>query len=686
MFRQILFGISIAFIVLKANVGFGFEKITTFSTNYATLFKSPNLSIQLNLNQATFTTNDKLIATATIKNGTEQVSAEVKSWIELPNDRLISIINLPSHTFLPDASITTKIFEHTFLGSEPEGKYYFGARFLNPISGQHISTSICQFVVDFPKAREVISDTIADYQTINAKINTNVDIILNKNILTQADELIANVHITNGTESVNVEVKIFIELPDKRLISLVNLLEYTIDADTDFEKEIISHIFNGSEPEGKYKFGARFLNPISGDYISTDIEEFSFDITPPNVIISQPAHNSYNSGTITIIGTATDINLAEYIISYGTNNLWHTIATSTINIENGTLATWNTTNIEDGTYTLRLVAKDKLDQSSTYTVTINLDNTLPFAQITFPTPNLKYKGTLNITGSCFDKNLVEYCVGYGKGITPATFTTIATSTISIINGTLATLNTNEIAEGTYTIHLQAKDKAKNISQNKVIFINAEPTAQEILQKVADNFGKIEDMKGTMTSWGSVGTKTFDKIEEIFMLKKPDKLKLISPTKNQTIIVNNDKIWIVTSKFGTQTIEMSEYSDITPSQLNFYYQLDKFIQAHELKVKSYKRNSIYIIEAIPKEVNESYNKLIIWINYKDGICTKIEAYLIEDDTPDMIRTIEEYRLIEDIFVPIKFTEEIFIGNEVIRSYGEFIDIQLNIGISDSEFEP
>ncbi|MFH1562495.1 MAG: outer membrane lipoprotein-sorting protein [Nitrospirota bacterium] len=691
MLRQVLFIVGVGILVLKPEIGFGFGTptlIKELSQTYATLFKTQNLSIDIGLNQGTFSVNNKLVANAGIKNGQEAVNAEVKSWIELPATDLISIINLSSFAIPANASVTTKIMEYTFIGSEPEGKYNFGGRFLNPISGEHISTDIQPFLVDFPKVSA--GKSLIDYQTFTGKIpNTTVDVILNKDIFIKGDELIAKVHVKNGTQSNKVEIKIWVELPGASLISLFNIPEYSIPANADFEVEVFKYKFSGNEPQGTYKFGTRFLQPTSGDYISTDIEPFNFliDTTPPQAIISSPTFNSYLSGTIAILGTATDTNFKEYSVSYGTGNspsAWNIIATSTTKVENGTLATWQTTNIEDGTYTLRLVTKDKLNQTATATVTIKLDNTLPLAIITFPTNNLKYKGTLTIIGTAFDVHLAEYKVQYGKGESPATLTTIATSSTAIVNGTLATWNTLAIEEGTYTIRLEVNDKAKNIAQTEILFINADLTAEDILQKVADNFNKIEDIMATITTTGSIGTETYPETNGTLLMKKPDKVKIITPSKDETIIINGEKMYVITQG-EVEEVDIKEISDISPSSLDFYYYLDEFKDMHEIVIKDHQDN-IYILEATPKIPQFRYEKMILYIDYSTGLDVKKEVFYENTPNPQLTTEIEEYQLINNIYIPTKLVEKIVFEDAVVESISTYTNIQLNTGIPDSEFEP
>ncbi|MBN2513645.1 MAG: PD40 domain-containing protein [Sedimentisphaerales bacterium] len=105
------------------------------------------------------------------------------------------------------------------------------------------------------------------------------------------------------------------------------------------------------------------------------------DNTPPTAVIASPMNCSYFQGMIDIIGTAFDANLDSWTLQYtgGTANSWVTIASAGSAVMNNVLGTWNTVNLPDCAYTLRLQVWDRsrLDCSgiknhSEYTVSVNI--------------------------------------------------------------------------------------------------------------------------------------------------------------------------------------------------------------------------------------------------------------------------------------------------------------------------
>ena len=72
----------------------------------------------------------------------------------------------------------------------------------------------------------------------------------------------------------DVDVKIWVQLPDSSLLSLLNLPMVTIGANADFDAALLNYTLTGGEPLGNYKIGGRFLSWISGDILCEDIVPF----------------------------------------------------------------------------------------------------------------------------------------------------------------------------------------------------------------------------------------------------------------------------------------------------------------------------------------------------------------------------------------------------------------------------
>ncbi|MDP3014226.1 MAG: Ig-like domain-containing protein, partial [Candidatus Subteraquimicrobiales bacterium] len=109
---------------------------------------------------------------------------------------------------------------------------------------------------------------------------------------------------------------------------------------------------------------------------------FKVDTTSPTSAITDPTANAYIGGSRAITGTATDTNFQKYDLEYGAGaspTTWYDIGTNphTVAISNGTLDTWNTTTVSDGVYTIKVTTTDLAGNTSSVSVTVNVDNTPP---------------------------------------------------------------------------------------------------------------------------------------------------------------------------------------------------------------------------------------------------------------------------------------------------------------------
>ncbi|RLA93629.1 MAG: hypothetical protein DRG69_06745, partial [Deltaproteobacteria bacterium] len=161
-------------------------------------------------------------------------------------------------------------------------------------------------------------------------------------------------------------------------------------------------------------------------------------------------------GIINITGIANGSTFMNYTVYYGEGvypSNWTEISNSTLQVNNSVLASWDTTLLKDGIYTIKLFVHDNVGQISEDRAVLTIDN----VYLTYPLDNdifragdvLEIKG--NVQGSTFQNYTVEW--GFGENPTEW-FTTGVNLTNNgqsqIINGTLATWNTSSIAEANFT--------------------------------------------------------------------------------------------------------------------------------------------------------------------------------------------------------------------------------------------
>ena len=171
-------------------------------------------------------------------------------------------------------------------------------------------------------------------------------------------------------------------------------------------------------------------------------------------------------GTINITGTAKGSTFMNYSVYYGegvypTN--WMEISNSSSQVNDSILVSWDTNSVNDGTYTIRLVIYDMTGLISEDRIVLTVDN----VYLLYPLNNDIFRAgdTIAINGTILG-DIQNYTIEYGFGYNPTEWFTNGINLTNngqepIVNGTLATWNTNSITEANfYTIRLTANYIAK----------------------------------------------------------------------------------------------------------------------------------------------------------------------------------------------------------------------------------
>ena len=182
---------------------------------------------------------------------------------------------------------------------------------------------------------------------------------------------------------------------------------------------------------------------------------FVVDNTPPDVQLSLP--QTPVGGAVTVAGSVSDANLDGYWLEYGkgANPLSWTRVASVQGGPAGSLGVWDTSSLDDGLYTLRVVAEDKAGNASQAVARVTLDNTPPAVLVRSPAQGSLASGTIAIDVESADASgvaAVRLVVGgLIKQEVPATSPTCR-----------FTFDTTTLPDGQATLQLQAKDVAGNI--------------------------------------------------------------------------------------------------------------------------------------------------------------------------------------------------------------------------------
>ncbi|RLC96135.1 MAG: hypothetical protein DRI77_08990, partial [Chloroflexi bacterium] len=203
------------------------------------------------------------------------------------------------------------------------------------------------------------------------------------------------------------------------------------------------------------------------------------ELPVPVANISAPKGGSTLKHSVDVVGSATagyaaGATFAHYLVEYGAGNnpsSWTQVGvTATVTVTDGTLATWDTTSLADGTYTVRLTVEDDAGKTSSDRAIVTTDN----FYITAPTGGELVRGgdTLTITGSALGSDLQNYVLEYSRGASPSSWTFIFSSTVPVTDSVLLAWDTSVItAADDYTIRLTRNGSAHNASTQVTVHID-----------------------------------------------------------------------------------------------------------------------------------------------------------------------------------------------------------------------
>jgi hypothetical protein len=204
-------------------------------------------------------------------------------------------------------------------------------------------------------------------------------------------------------------------------------------------------------------------------------------------IISGPPAGSPQTGSVTFTGTADDPedNLVswklEVRLGFGS---WLPVGSGADEVANGPLGTMSLTDLPDGTYDVRLTAKDAahtaeatsqfvVSDGKGWTVNPN-DTTRPNIDIASPADGAAVTGLVDVIGTVDDPDdhLVSWTLdGRGEGST--TWSTVATGTAEVANAKLGQLDPTMLRNGEYTLRLSAFDQGGSATISTFVRIDSE---------------------------------------------------------------------------------------------------------------------------------------------------------------------------------------------------------------------
>ena len=197
-------------------------------------------------------------------------------------------------------------------------------------------------------------------------------------------------------------------------------------------------------PDGLYNI-ALSAEDEAGNNAGVSITIF-VDNRPPTAEIKQPLDDAYVKGILDVVvyGDDADFLQMELYISDALVQAWTASGEHTY--------VWNTSELSDGSYTMKLLVSDKAGNSAETQLDVTVDNTLPVAEIKQPLNEALVKGTIIYVVYGNDTNFDKMMVYIGERLS-RTWTE---------SGEYSGIwNSLKSSDGVYQIKLEVFDKAGN---------------------------------------------------------------------------------------------------------------------------------------------------------------------------------------------------------------------------------
>jgi ligand-binding sensor domain-containing protein len=139
--------------------------------------------------------------------------------------------------------------------------------------------------------------------------------------------------------------------------------------------------------DGNYTFQVRSRDLSGNVDPSPALSRFEIDATSPTASIVAPSSNQALQDSVTIRGTAADERFAFYRLEFRRQGIlaWSSLVQSgSAEVRGGILGGWNTRELEDGIYELRLSVTDTLGLTGSFAIPVLVDNQFPYAAETSP--------------------------------------------------------------------------------------------------------------------------------------------------------------------------------------------------------------------------------------------------------------------------------------------------------------
>ncbi len=215
--------------------------------------------------------------------------------------------------------------------------------------------------------------------------------------------------------------------------------------------------------------GTHTLSAVARDAAGHTTTSASISVTvnnsPFSVVVTAPSANATVTGSVTVSATASGAAGVQFQLDG--NNLGSERTSLPYSI------TWNTTSFADGTHTLRAIARDPMNQTTTSAgVTVIVDNTPPTVSISSPSASAVVSGsTVTVTANANDNIALAGVQFQLDGVNLGAEDTTAPYSVS--------WNTTSAMDGSHTLKAIARDGAGLTTSSLNVVVTVDNTAPTV---------------------------------------------------------------------------------------------------------------------------------------------------------------------------------------------------------------
>ncbi len=263
--------------------------------------------------------------------------------------------------------------------------------------------------------------------------------------------------------------------------------------------------------------------------------------------------------------------------------------------------------------------------------------------------------------------------------------------------------TSPADKGAVSITCEVKDSNSNLILKTISTRIIDPTIQELLEKVADNYAKISDFNADMILSSTLDGKPFgatDYCHYYFKAPNKEKTETFNDTarkvKNDIIIISGTNMHLIDPiKNIKQSVDLLADAGISSSQFSqsdFYYNQTLFLSKNTVLKNGLNidfNNMIIALDATPNEKNNIYDKLSILIDYDKGLITRFSIYRKnQDNALELVQetaAVEFQKMPNGAWLPVKMTKNPNLTSGKFISTLIYSNLKINQNLSDDIFD-